>query len=374
MHLDFASWVDVSHEQLEDMVLEHLERERGLMVSLLTLLSVVYRRNLHAMQGYHSLNDYLIRRFKMTKQQAFQRAAVARVVHDHPGLLTMLERGESCLAHLAIIAPRLTPANSQVLYNAAATMSKRELEGFAPRVAADGSIAPGDEIVTLTIRCRAECADMFDDVQALVASGHGMVSQGEVLMQALSCYLEKHDPGRKAERAMRRERKKAEKQQQIMERLEEGWSWERGHPQAVAVNKRKLAEQQLQQGKGQGQQQNVVKEEGEKRADEPGPNSRSYIPSSVKHQVWLRDEGRCTWEDAEGRRCEARHYLQFDHIRMVCHGGTDTTFNLRLRCGVHNRLVAQLQGVRRPGGERSHPDNTGLPGSRTPPFLIRGYF
>ena len=364
MSLNFASWVDVSHEQLEDMVLEHLERERKLMVSLLMLLSIVYRRNLHTMRGYYSLNDYLIRRFGMTKQQAFQRAAVARVLHDHPGLLDMLEGGESCLAHLAIIAPRLTPANSQVLYNAAATMSKRELEGFVPRVAADGSIAPGDEMVTLTIRCRAECADMFDDVQALVASGHGMVSQGEVLMQALSCYLDKHDPGRKAERALRRARKKAEKKEELMDRLQEGWNWERGHPQAVAVNKRKMAERQ--------QQQNDTKTRGEGRMNEPGPTSRPHIPSSVRHQVWLRDEGRCTWRDNEDRRCEARHYLQYDHIRMVCHGGLDTIDNLRLRCGLHNRLVAEQQGAHRPMVKESHTGSTGFPGSRTPPFRIIG--
>ena len=188
MDLTFQSWQEISNEKLEGLIAGNLRDEREMLVELLVQLSIVFRRNLYALRGYSSLNHYLMERFGMSRQQACQRAAVARVVHEHPGLLDMLQRGESCISHLAVIIPRLTPANSQILYNAAATMSKRELEAFVPRVACDGSIAPGEDMITLSIRCRIECADMLDEVRALVSVNNGEIKQGDVLMRALAFY------------------------------------------------------------------------------------------------------------------------------------------------------------------------------------------
>ncbi|MBF0443322.1 MAG: HNH endonuclease, partial [Oligoflexales bacterium] len=66
--------------------------------------------------------------------------------------------------------------------------------------------------------------------------------------------------------------------------------------------------------------------------------AREHIPSETRHRVTLRDEGRCTWVSPEGKRCEARNYLQIDHIKMVCDGGSNDIENLRLLCSTHNRL------------------------------------
>ena len=238
MDLAFHSWQEISNETLESLIAGNLQEERELLVELLAQLSIVFRRNLYALRGYTSLNQYLIEHFGMSRQQAFQRAAVARIIYENPGLLDMLQKGETCLSHLAIIAPRLTPANSQILYNAAASMSKRELEAFVPRVACDGSIAPGEDIITLTIRCRPECADMLDEVKALLGVNHGEMNQGDVLMRSLAFYLEKHEPGQKAMRAQKRAEKKAAAAEKTLQKLEEGWDMNRGHPQALAINRR----------------------------------------------------------------------------------------------------------------------------------------
>lgn len=38
------------------------------------------------------------------------------------------------------------------------------------------------------------------------------------------------------------------------------------------------------------------------------------MPQKVKDDVYLRDEGRCTFVNADGKRCEATRHLKFDHL------------------------------------------------------------
>ena len=69
------------------------------------------------------------------------------------------------------------------------------------------------------------------------------------------------------------------------------------------------------------------------------PRSR-YIPVSVKHKVWIRDQGKCTFVNTQtGEVCESKHLLQYDHIHEFSKGGSSLDpNNLRLLCGAHNRF------------------------------------
>lgn len=65
------------------------------------------------------------------------------------------------------------------------------------------------------------------------------------------------------------------------------------------------------------------------------------IPSAIKHEVWLRDGGGCTYAEATtGKRCPSRFKLEFDHIVPLAKGGDHSAANLRLRCFAHNQLHA----------------------------------
>jgi 5-methylcytosine-specific restriction endonuclease McrA len=45
--------------------------------------------------------------------------------------------------------------------------------------------------------------------------------------------------------------------------------------------------------------------------------------------------------DAEGRRCNATHHLQLDHIVPWARGGASTVSNIRLLCRQHNLHAAR---------------------------------
>src|SRR5262249_11911296 len=65
-----------------------------------------------------------------------------------------------------------------------------------------------------------------------------------------------------------------------------------------------------------------------------------YISAEVRHVVWVRDGGQCTFVSKNGRRCPCRSGLEFDHAEAFARGGANTIENLGLRCRTHNRYAA----------------------------------
>jgi len=73
------------------------------------------------------------------------------------------------------------------------------------------------------------------------------------------------------------------------------------------------------------------------------PRSRR-IPAAVRRAVDERDGGRCTFVDAQGRRCTERHRLEYHHAGKAWgRGGDHSVGNLRLACPTHHRLLADLE-------------------------------
>jgi hypothetical protein len=66
-----------------------------------------------------------------------------------------------------------------------------------------------------------------------------------------------------------------------------------------------------------------------------------YVPAAVRRAVFERDEGRCTYSDAWGRRCAETHRLELHHREAFARGGEHTEHNLTLRCRAHNALAAE---------------------------------
>ena len=72
-----------------------------------------------------------------------------------------------------------------------------------------------------------------------------------------------------------------------------------------------------------------------------GSASARTIPREVRRAVWARDGGQCAFVSENGRRCEARAALEYDHIEPVARGGQATVENVRLLCRAHNRYAAE---------------------------------
>ena len=67
-----------------------------------------------------------------------------------------------------------------------------------------------------------------------------------------------------------------------------------------------------------------------------------HIPATVRRAVSHRDGERCAFVGSGGRRCDARRFLEFHHLKPFAVGGTATVDNIQLRCRAHNRYEADL--------------------------------
>jgi len=78
------------------------------------------------------------------------------------------------------------------------------------------------------------------------------------------------------------------------------------------------------------------------RSTEKGTRPRSrYIPAVVRRTVEERDGGRCTYRDAQGRRCTRRNDLEYHHRTPFGRGGQHSVDVLTLMCQTHNMLMAE---------------------------------
>jgi len=87
------------------------------------------------------------------------------------------------------------------------------------------------------------------------------------------------------------------------------------------------------------------------------PGSRN-VAAAVQRAVWIRDEARCAYVAANGRRCTERVFLEFHHQDPYAVGGEATVENISLRCRAHNVYEAELlfgRWTERTGGHELAP-------------------
>jgi 5-methylcytosine-specific restriction endonuclease McrA len=73
--------------------------------------------------------------------------------------------------------------------------------------------------------------------------------------------------------------------------------------------------------------------------------TRDYIAASTRSEVYVRDEGRCTFVGEDGHVCGSTYLLQLHHRIPWAKGGPNTPENLTLHCFTHNQLEAEREGL-----------------------------
>jgi hypothetical protein len=149
----------------------------------------------------------------------------------------------------------------------------------------------------------------------------------QVVEKALDTYLDKNDPMIKAQRAQLREEKKLiETSKDSIEETTTDLSEER-----EVLNKKESGPLSVERCESSRDEECI-----------PGATGKRnrYIPAGVRHEVMLRDEGRCTYVSPDGKRCNEKRYLEFDHFVPFCHGGEHSILNIKLVCNIHNQFLA----------------------------------
>jgi hypothetical protein len=73
----------------------------------------------------------------------------------------------------------------------------------------------------------------------------------------------------------------------------------------------------------------------------PAGERGRYLAAAMRRETHTRDGGQCAFVSADGRRCTARAFLEFDHVKPYAWSGAADARNLRLLCKAHNLLHAR---------------------------------
>jgi hypothetical protein len=65
------------------------------------------------------------------------------------------------------------------------------------------------------------------------------------------------------------------------------------------------------------------------------------IPSAVKRAIVAKEGLQCSFVGIDGRRCECRAFLEYDHVTPAGLGGNNAEDNVRLVCRAHNQYAAK---------------------------------
>jgi hypothetical protein len=327
------------HRLSDRELLERLEvlvkRERVGLVELLAHLAEVDARKLYLEQACPSMFVYCTQRLHFSESAAYHRITAARVARRFPIVLGKVRAGELHLSGLTVLAPHLTPENHLELLAAARHKSKRAIEVLV------AELRPKPDMRTV-VRC-LPAAKPPESPSAPSPVQEKTIRPAPQIPSPHPSTPPRHPPAATQEPlGEQRYRLHLTLPSTTYEKLQEAQALMRHQlpdGDLVAVMDRALT-LLLQEVKKRRFALTERPRQPREKTD-CRPSSR-HIPSEIRRQVFERDAGRCTYVDAQGRRCGAREFLEFHHVDSWARAHHHDPGRISLLCRPHNQQAAEV--------------------------------
>ncbi len=306
--------------------------------ALIGHLAELEARGLHLAQGFRSLYGYCRHVLHLSEHEAYNRMEAAHVARRFPVILRLLAKGQLHLTAVCLLGPRLGDENHLALLGGAIHKSKREVEELLVRwfpkepvpssvrklpAAAASAVAAQVPEPTTGAPLAVLPTDQDGDVPVL-RSPATPVAPAPVSRAVSPLAVDRYQVRFTATAATIAKLKRAE--ELLSHAVPNG---------DVAEIFDRALDALLQQAA----RQKHAATDRPRRGRAIDPASRA-IPAAVERQVWGRDDGRCAFVAASGRRCEERKLIEFHHLKPWIGGGPPTVDNIALRCRAHNAYEA----------------------------------
>jgi hypothetical protein len=352
----------LSDTELISTVARLASGEREATVALIAHLAEFDARRLFEGLGFPSTFKYCLTALRLSEDATFNRIEAARAARRHPVVLDMLESGALSPTTARMLARYLTPENQEELLEAASGRSKSEVEELlaarfppsnvrssirplgsgaaspmpaAPDVAVTsgdvlpcGDVGAGPQAANAGV-CSASAPSAKADASRAVAAGKDRTPEEFVMGPRPALPL----PGpSRYEIRFSASAETTEKLRLAQDLL--GHAVPNGDLGQVFDRALTLLVEDLQRKRFAATRK--------PRASRGQSDDSRNIPAAVRRAVVARDGGRCAFVAGDGRRCDARRFLEFHHLRPYATGGKPTVDNIALRCRAHNRYEAAL--------------------------------
>src|SRR5258705_8368187 len=309
------------------------------------------------------MSSSCVGKLRMSRKGAYKRIRVARAALQFPAIFVAIEEGRLHLSGMVILAPHLTPENVDELLAAATHKTELEIERLLaerfPRpdvptkVVVISQPTTAEQIPQMALssrRVETESVEQTHSMQLsppILETSSGMPSPEmtgpSITVVPPSAPTPSEVPAPRAKvtplsaqrvaMTVSIEQSEYEVLLQAQELL--------GH-QIPSGDLAKVLGRLIVLGFGQLKKQRIGGCGKSRGNGQPSANPR-HIPARVKHAVWARDDGRCTFVSDSGHRCDSRTRLELDHVDPVARGGQSSVANLRLRCRAHNQYTAEKE-------------------------------
>ncbi|MFT4571529.1 MAG: hypothetical protein ACI8TX_002708 [Hyphomicrobiaceae bacterium] len=309
---------EFSEQKLLDHFARVIAQGRHNTVQLLVAISEVDERKLWAKHACSSMFAFCMQRYHMSEAMTAKRIWAARVARRFPVVLGMLQRGELHLTAVHLLSKHLTESNHREVLCRAKHKSAREIQQFI------AEITPRPDVPS---RVRALPVFRGDvpggrtlDTEISVANRRGFVlACGTAESRGRQIQVSPSTPARRQITALAPRRYKVEitvdqETHDKLRALEDLLSKQAaGDPAAIISRAINL----------------LLADTLKKKA-------------ALRRAVWLRDVGRCRFEDDKAHRCRATRNLEYHHKIPFAQGGQHELANIELRCHGHNQYQADL--------------------------------
>jgi len=307
-----------------------VSRDRAITAGLLAHIAEADARRLYAPAGYPSMHAYCVGALRLSEDSASKRIQAARAARRFPVLFEALAEGRLHLTAVRLLAPHLNDSNVSELVELATHRRASEIEEY--------------------LACRFGTYDPVASLRPVrVTEGETQHAAGHV--ECHTCVTGAHpegalelagDSASSKPTAVPDESVEARFLLQVT--LSKGTHEKIRHAQALlshAVPNGDIA-QVLDRALDRLILDLEKRKAGVGRSRRLGATARErHIPAEVRRAVWERDHRQCTFVSANGVRCGARTFLEFDHVQPVSRGGVATVDGIRLRCRAHNQYEAE---------------------------------
>ncbi len=316
----------VSDDDLLGRLYSLLQGSRGTESALVAHIGEVESRRLYAREASPSMHAYCTDALHLSEAESYLRIAAGRVARLYPMILDMLADGRLHLSAIAKLAPHLTPENHAVLLTRATHRTKRQVEELV------AELVPRPDAPSLIRRLPVRSEAMPEVLPPPVLACHEAptLPSSPASGSAPPVRVEPLAPARYKIQftASAAFREKLERLQALMRsRIPDG-DLAQVLEGAVTETLERLEARRF--SKTARPRATVV----------PKDDGSRYVPAALKRAVNLRDENRCRYVDARGRRCPERHVLHYHHRYPFGMGGERTLANVCLMCPAHNQYLA----------------------------------
>jgi hypothetical protein len=274
------------------------QRIEGLLVAS---LEEIDRLQFYSSLGYASLFTYAVTALRLSEATAYGFITVARKSREIPELKQGILNQKLTVSKAVRIVGSLSVENAAELIHFASTHSTRETDRKVAALRVSAEV--GKNLVALKISRKTK--DLLRRARELLASKKiSHLDLDQALQFVLEDYLQRHEPMKKAQRAVaRRHNHRANSVRTEFAAQAEGGVLADGKPLVSSSVRTECAMQTKYSVRA-----------------ELMPNRRPRLLAHEKHEVFARDGGRCTFKDALGRRCESERWLHIHQLSLPIEG------------------------------------------------------